>query len=413
MNYFFDTSAALLLQEAIFNTSDTTYISTHTFKELEEIKSSNTKSDDIKAKARRLLHLLYERESEYETLFFDREKYNDFQEKLDLPKTPDTKILSCIINIPSSDVTFVTADLYQYKIAKSASISAVYIKAQPEDNYKGYKEYYANTNEDILHFYEMIDDNDNSELNLLTNEYLILFEADNSKPLEAFKWTGEEFVKIEYPCFTSDHFGEIKPKNIYQKLAMDSMKNNQITLIGGPAGSGKTWLSFGYLFDQLEHNMIDRIVIFCNPVVAKNAAKLGFYPGTQTEKILSSQVGNVLVSKLGSIIEVESLITKGVLQIIPAGDSRGYEVPARSGVYLMEAQNLDTVLLRMLLQRIGEDCKVIVDGDRQEQTDLDIYANNNGMRKMSEVFRGESIFGQVDLKTIERSHIAKIAERMK
>lgn len=113
------------------------------------------------------------------------------------------------------------------------------------------------------------------------------------------------------------------------------------------------------------------------------------------------------------MLEVENLITKGVLQIIPAGDSRGYEVPARSGVYIMEAQNLDTVLLRMLLQRIGEDCKVIVDGDRQEQTDLDIYANDNGMKKMSQVFRGESIFGQVDLQTIERSKIAKIAERMK
>ena len=284
MNCFLDTSALLLLQEDIFNDTfyDNTYISSCSFKELEEIKSSNTKSDDIKAKARKLLRLLYEGEDKYKTIFFNRETYNDFQEKFDLPRTPDTKILSCIASIPpsESDVVFITADLYQYKIAQAASILTSYIDPQPEeDNYKGYKEYCANTNEDILHFYEMIEDNDNSELNLLTNEYLILFEADNSKPLEAFKWTGEEFVKIDYPYFTSDHFGEIKPKNIYQKLAMDSMKSNQITLIGGPAGSGKTWLSLGYLFDQLEHNMIDRIVIFCNPVVAKNAAKLGLIIG--------------------------------------------------------------------------------------------------------------------------------------
>ena len=79
----------------------------------------------------------------------------------------------------------------------------------------------------------------------------------------------------------------------------------------------------------------------------------------------------------------------------------------------MEAQNLDTTLLRMLLQRIGDDCKVIVDGDREEQTDLDIYTNDNGMEKMSEVYRGEDIFGQVDLQSIERCRIGRIAERMK
>ena len=79
----------------------------------------------------------------------------------------------------------------------------------------------------------------------------------------------------------------------------------------------------------------------------------------------------------------------------------------------MEGQNYDTVLMRMLLQRIGNDCQVIIDGDRLEQTDLDIYENDNGMKKVSKVFRGEKIFGQVDLQKIERDEIAKIAERMK
>ena len=113
------------------------------------------------------------------------------------------------------------------------------------------------------------------------------------------------------------------------------------------------------------------------------------------------------------MIEVERLVNEQKLVIIPAGDCRGYEVPKNSGVYIMEAQNLDTTLLRMLLQRIGDDCKVIVDGDREEQTDLDIYADDNGMEKMSEVYRGEDIFGQIDLQSIERCRIGKIAERMK
>jgi phosphate starvation-inducible protein PhoH len=59
-------------------------------------------------------------------------------------------------------------------------------------------------------------------------------------------------------------------------------------MVCGPAGSGKTFIALGYLFSLLEAHEIDRIVVFCNPVVAKNAAKLGFYPGTVEEKLLST-----------------------------------------------------------------------------------------------------------------------------
>ena len=61
--------------------------------------------------------------------------------------------------------------------------------------------------------------------------------------------------------------------------AMDSLSKNEITLLGGPPGSGKTFLALGYFFSLLEKGKIDRIVVFCNPVVARNAAKLGYYPG--------------------------------------------------------------------------------------------------------------------------------------
>lgn len=416
MIFFFDTSAALIFQEDMFQSpyDSRPRISVYTFKELEDIKSSNTKSDDIKAKARRLLHTLANR-TDYVIIPYSKDDYREFQKSIDASKSPDTKIIAAASYYQEKidePLTFVTADLFQCQIAATACFFVTqYIEAQPEDAYLGYKTITIKSQEEMEDIFQAIEWNDNNAFDLLYNEYLILLDIDG-EVIEKYKWVGH-FEKIKYAKCNSDHFGELKPRNVHQLLALDSMKNNQITLIGGPAGSGKTMLSLSFLFDQLEHNMIDRIVIFCNPVVAKNAAKLGFYPGTQTEKILSSQVGNVLASKLGSMLEVENLIAKGVLQIIPAGDSRGYEVPAHSGVYIMEAQNLDTVLLRMLLQRIGEDCKVIVDGDRLEQTDLDIYANDNGMKKMSQVFRGEPIFGQVDLKTIERSKIARIAERMK
>jgi predicted ribonuclease YlaK len=201
-------------------------------------------------------------------------------------------------------------------------------------------------------------------------------------------------------------------KDIYQQCLFDSLLHNEITLIGGNAGSGKTYISFAYLFSLLEEGTIDRIVVFCNPVVAKNAAKLGFYPGTPNEKLLASQVGAILSSKMGGMDPVERLLNQEKLILVPAGDARGYEVPRNSGVYIMEAQNLDVTLLQLILQRIGKDCVTIVDGDRFTQTDMAVYEEHNGMKKMSEVFKGEDIFGQVDLKNIYRSKIANIAEKM-
>ena len=120
-------------------------------------------------------------------------------------------------------------------------------------------------------------------------------------------------------------------------------------MICGRPGSGKSLLALSFLFYLLDKGEIDRIIVFCNPVVAKNAAKLGFYPGTVNEKLLSSSVGNILSSKLGSFIIVEKLLREEQLILIPAGDARGYEVPANSGVYIMESQNLTKDLMRMLL----------------------------------------------------------------
>lgn len=79
----------------------------------------------------------------------------------------------------------------------------------------------------------------------------------------------------------------------------------------------------------------------------------------------------------------------------------------------MESQNLDIALLKLLLQRISEDSIVIVDGDRKTQTDMAMYAGeNNGMKRMSKIFRGNELFGQVDLQNIYRSKIAELADQM-
>ena len=190
--------------------------------------------------------------------------------------------------------------------------------------------------------------------------------------------------------------------------------NNQITMVKGPAGSGKTFISLAYLFSLLSKHKIDKIIIFCNTVATKGAAKLGFYPGSRDEKLLDSQIGNLLASKLGDKIIVEKLIADGKLILLPMSDVRGYDTSGmNAGIYISEAQNMDISLLKLALQRIGEDSICIIDGDPLTQVDDVSFAGvNNGMRRMSKVFRGTEIYGEVELQTIHRSKIADIAQKM-
>ena len=85
----------------------------------------------------------------------------------------------------------------------------------------------------------------------------------------------------------------------------------------------------------------------------------------------------------------------------------------RAGIYISEAQNMDISLMKLTLQRIGEDSICIIDGDCKAQVDNNEFAGiNNGMKRVSNVFRGEDIYGEVTLKNIHRSKIARIAENL-
>ena len=122
---------------------------------------------------------------------------------------------------------------------------------------------------------------------------------------------------------------------------------------------------------------------------------------------------NFQIHKLEKI-EVERLINDGKLILLPLADARGYDTSGmRAGIYISEAQNMDINLMKLSLQRIGEDSICIIDGDDKTQVDDIVFAGaNNGMRRASKVFRGNGLYGEVTLKQIHRSKIAEIAESM-
>ena len=413
---FYDTNSLLDLQEAVLEDSSF-FISNITLKELEQIKTSGTRDEETKWAARQVINMLANNEDKYEIIIYNSE-WNDEILEYGYDVTNDSKIAYSAYNTffkrYISDGIFITSDLCCKKIADTFGLKTEFSIEPKDDDYCGYLE--VKFNDDALaHFYgNILPVNDNC-FDLLTNQYLLI-KDESGKVIDKYCWTGETFRPIPFCSVKSDTFGKIVPFNgdPYQQVALDCLENNQITMLRGPAGSGKSYLAFGYMFQLLEKGKIDKIIIFCNTVATKGSAKLGFYPGSRTEKLLDSQIGNLLISKIGDRLYVEKLIEDGSLVLLPMSDIRGYDTTGmNAAIYISEAQNLDIELMRLALQRVSEDSICILDGDSKAQVDLSMYAGaKNGMRRVSKVFRGADFYGEVTLKNIHRSKIAALAQKM-
>lgn len=413
---FYDTCSLLLKVDNLFEETDPIVISSITLNELENIKTATNKDPDVKYAARRLLHMLSEHPEAYEIHIFKMDMLEPII-NCGLAVTEDAKILATAIDYDRTrhpdETVFVTNDLALYHIANLffGSDSIKRVNEEENDDYDGYLEVTLDDNG----MAELYSNPDKNIYNLHINQYLVVYNTDGEQ-VDAMCWTGEGYRHLNYKSFNSRMFGEIKPfkGDIYQAMAADSLLNNTITMLKGPAGSGKTFLSLAYLFAQLERGKIDRIIVFCNTVATKNSAKLGYYPGTRDEKLLDSQIGNLLSSKCGGRIIVEQLIQQEQLVLLPLSDIRGYDTSGmRAGIYISEAQNMDVSLMKLTLQRIGEDGICIIDGDCKAQVDnVEFAGANNGMRRASKIFRGEDIYGEITLKKIHRSRIAQVAEQL-
>lgn len=417
MTNFFDTSSLLLAGDEIESYCPF-WISSITLNELENIKTAKNKDADVKAVCSKISHWLRENTDKYNVYIFDNYTQAIIDDSF-LPDNNDTKILYSAVqvamNLKDDDesLLFITNDLLLNLIATNqfGYILKVGSIEQEEDMYSGYLELKL-TDDEMANFYSNPTEN---TLNALTNQYVVIKNSDG-EVVDTLVWRNNQYKKLNYKTLSSIWFGNVKPikGDIYQAMLCDSLLNNQITMVRGPAGSGKTFLSLAYLFNQLDKCKIDKIIIFCNTVATKNSAKLGYLPGTRDEKLMDSQIGNLLISKLGDRFEVEKLVQEQRLVLLPMSDIRGYDTTGmNAGIYISEAQNLDIELMKLALQRVGEDSIMIVDGDDTTQVDDSHFeGKNNGMRRLSTIFRGEDVYGEVRLKTIHRSKIAEIANKM-
>lgn len=410
----YDTCSLLEQAGHLFDSDEfTLVISSITLEELENIKTSGNKDPDVKYAARKVLTDMDEHYGAFEIVLYN-DSFGDMMMRDGISLSNDAKIIACARHFaakhPQDEVIFVTNDLICRHIASMYFITEKVI--EEDYDYDGYKEVYLDE-DGLIEFYS---NQDKNLYDLFINQYLLVYDANSGDCIERLVWTGDGYRRLAYNTFASKWFGDVKPMkgDLYQSLVADSFSNNKITLVKGPAGSGKTYLSLGFLMHKLERNKIDRIIVFCNTVATKNSAKLGFYPGTRDEKLLDSQIGNLLISKFGGRVAVEQMILEEKLVLLPLSDIRGYDTSGmKAGIYISEAQNMDVELMKLTLQRIGEDSICIIDGDCKTQVDdIHFAGSNNGMRRASQVYRGEDVYGEVTLRNIHRSRVAMIAEKM-
>ena len=341
MTTIYDTSSLLLLADNLFEQKDKIVITSITLKELERIKTSANKDANIKYAARHLLHILDKYPDKYECHIYTSEMAT-YIERHHLELNDDAKILATAYDYakhrPFVKIQFCTNDLSLKQLAKIFFKTNVTSIEDTSDSYTGYLNI-PMSNDELAEFYTN-PTYFGQKLSMQINQYLNILNPSTGEKIDSLCWTAEGFRPLKYKTFTSRQIGDIKPykNDMYQAIAADSLLNNKITLIKGKPGSGKSILSLGYLFHCLEKGKIDHIIIFCNPVATKNAARLGFYPGDKDQKLLDSQIGNFLTGKIGSKIEVEQLINNEKLILLPMCDIRGFDTTGmNAGIYITEA----------------------------------------------------------------------------
>lgn len=159
----------------------------------------------------------------------------------------------------------------------------------------------------------------------------------------------------------------IKPRSEGQEHLMQAIKDGNLTLAIGPAGTGKTYLAIAAAVEALEKGTVERIIL-SRPAMEAGES-LGFLPGDLQEKMAPylRPLYDCLGDRMGGK-KVRQYIEDGTIEIAPIGFMRGRTLN-NAFVVIDEAQNCTYGQLKMILSRLGWHSTMVITGD-PDQSDL-------------------------------------------
>ncbi len=168
-----------------------------------------------------------------------------------------------------------------------------------------------------------------------------------------------------------------------QSEYIESLRNNDIIFALGPAGTGKSFLAVSVAITMLMEKKIGKVILSRPAVEA--GEKLGFLPGDMKEKVdpYLRPLYDALYDLFGYEI-INKKIENGEIEIAPLAFMRGRTLK-NSFAILDEAQNATSTQIKMFLTRIGENSRLVVNGD-PSQIDL-INKSNSGLKKSVKILK--------------------------
>lgn len=174
-------------------------------------------------------------------------------------------------------------------------------------------------------------------------------------------------------------FRDVKPLNYVQGEYLEAIRNNDVVFGIGSAGTGKTFVAASYAAGELFHRRVSKIIL-TRPNV-ETGRGLGFLPGELEEKYAPYlQPFEEIFKRCLGVSFYEYAVKAKNIEAKPLGFMRGSTFD-NCIVLADEMQNCTKEEMKMLLSRIGKNCKMIFSGDT-EQADIDNSGLDDATRRL-------------------------------
>ena len=406
--YFLDTSAVL---NRALDKYVNCYISPITLMELEKIKNSKEKSDEVKYAARQAVRAIIS-STDIQVAYYSTKQLNKILHKYSFLSEINDHLIICaaILLSQQHDVTFITSDGAQFLFAQQIpSLTAYFFEKnnqeEKESEFCGWGKYYPSDEQ----FQLLYTDPKINILKCKTNEFAELYQGSELK--DVLFWDGNMYRPLKYKDIKNSYLGEtIKPRNLEQKMAFDLLQNPNIKvkLLTSAWGSGKTLIALNYALEQVARGTYQKLVFVRNNIIAAGTNDIGYLPGDVRSKL--SIFTRCIADHVGGEEKLDELMDDRLIEAVPLSHVRGRSI--RDSIVLCdECENMDDRLVTLLMSRIESNSEIIFCGD-VAQIDSKRFEAHNGIRSMLKNLAGDPLFGTVKLIKSERGPVSKLCVKM-